>query len=586
MKREDMQGRVKQGECRMSTQYRSLGSSLGSLHVGGGVQSWVLAGALVALASGIGEVRLVGAAEDRAKGGRPGRVFAVGPSQPLKSLAEVPWSQLGPGDVVRIHWRREPYRERILIHTSGTRRRPIRIEGVRGPQGQRPVIDGRGARILPRQAAAYGSHDPMQALALILIYNKDYKQKPAHIVIRGLHLRNARKDFFFTDRQGRRVAYADGAAGIRVQAGDDIRIIDNEIERCGNGIFSMCQVYNEAALTRDLLIEANHIHHNGQEKSYLQHGVYLQAIGVTCQYNRFGPNIAGSLGASLKDRSAGTVIRYNWFDGGAMRVLDLVEVEDCAPWFLESAYREYLEAGAAEDGPGTGRLEEVRAIESQYRKTFVYGNLIRHVGSQSPGSNLIHYGYDNDPSCARKGTLFFYHNTLVLLNDRSDSWRIRLFDVYPYDEQKGEPASETVQVLNNIIFLRSETAGAEASYFCWGRGSGTILLGVNALAGEWKTQEALLECYPDPVKPEIRGTDRVITLPRPPVDLETLALRPDPLVVGRAGSLPILVAERYPVRRQYRWHRQSAARPHTRDLGALAWAPREPEPYEGMNRRD
>ena len=534
--------------------------------IGGQYRGWLPASAAALMAG----VILGGSGGEAAAGRLGGHVYSVGPSQALKSLSEVPWSRLGPGDTVRIHWRRAPYREKILIHTSGTRDDPIRIEGVRGPQGQRPIIDGRGAAVIASQAEAYGGYEPMQALALILVYHRDYEQKPAHIVITGLHLRHAQKSFSFIDRRGRQVRYADGAAAIRIQAGDDIRIIDNEIEGCGNGIFSMCQVYNEASLTRDLLIEGNHIHGNGQKGSYLQHAVYLQAIGVICQYNRFGPNCSGSQGVTLKDRSAGTVIRYNWFDSGAMRVLDLVEVEDCAPWFLETAYREYLKAGSLEDGPGPDRLEEVRAIESRYRKTFVYGNLIRHIGSRSPGSSLIHYGYDNDPAYARRGTLFFYHNTLVLLNDRSDSWRIRLFDIYPYDERAGKPASETVQALNNIVYLQSETAGAKASYFCWGRGSGTIRLRANALAGTWKSKEALLECYPDPLRPRIEGTQDVIALPQPPVDLETLAPRPVHSIARRAAPLPQLAAERHPPKNEYQRHQRSANRLDARDLGALA----------------
>ncbi|NOX54089.1 MAG: hypothetical protein GXP27_06545 [Planctomycetes bacterium] len=509
-------------------------------------------------------------AGESANGTREGRVFAVGPRQPLKSLSAVPWSGLGPGDVVRIHWRPEPYREKILIHTRGTVDRPIRIVGVRGPRGERPVIDGSDAATIAGQAQAYGSYEPMQALALILIYDHDYHRKPAHIVIEGLHLRNARREFSFVDCNGRRTRYADGAAGIRIQAADDVRIIDNEIENCGNGIFTMCQGYNESSLTRDLLIEGNSIHHNGQRDSYLEHGVYLQAIGVTCQFNRFGPNAVGAQGVSLKDRSAATVIRYNWFDSGAMRVLDLVEVEDCAPWFLESAYRHYLEAGNLEEGPGPYRLREVRAVEARYRKTHVYGNLIRHIGSRTPGSNLIHYGYDNDPAYARGGTLYFYHNTLVLLNDRRDSWRLRLFDVYPQDEAAGTPAKEKVYALNNIIYVASETPGAEPSYFCWGRQSGTIVLGVNAVGGEWRTRAALLECYSGPMKPEVRGQKNIISLSRPPVDFRTLAPRPVAAIANRAEPLPAEIARSHPVLYQYQRHQKRASRPRATDLGALS----------------
>ncbi len=500
-----------------------------------------------------------------------GRVYAVGPRQELPSLSAVPWNELEPGDVVRIHWRPEPYREKIVIGRSGTAKRPIRIVGVRGPNGQRPIIDGRDAMTIAGQSEAYGSHEPMQATALLLIYHPDFRQKPAHIEIRGLHLRNARRSFSFTDRRGRRTRYARGAAAIRIQAADDVRIIDNEIENCANGIFSMCQEYNEAALTRDLLIEGNDIHRNGERGSYLEHGVYLQAIGVTCQFNRFGPNLPGAEGATLKDRSAGTVIRFNWFESGGTRILDLVEVEDCAPWFLESAYRDYLRRPSLEDGPGPDRLDEVRAIESRYRKTYVYGNLIRHLGSRSPASNLIHYGYDNDPAYARQGDLYFYHNTLLVLNDRNDSWRVRLFDIYPYDETAGRPARERVHVLNNIIYVASETPGAEASYFCWGSGSGEILLGTNAVGGEWRTEVARSECYSGRLKPVVRGQRNILTLLHPPIDRNTLAPHRKEAISGRATPLPRHLIRSHPPCYEYQRDLQRKERPHTRDLGALTF---------------
>jgi len=208
-----------------------------------------------------------------------------------------------------------------------------------------------------------------------------------------------------------------------VQSGDNIVIRGNELENCGNGIFTMSQGYNEAHITRDLLIEGNYLHDNGQVGSYREHGLYIQAIGVVYQFNRFGPNAPGALGVSLKERAAGSVIRYNWFDSGNSRMLDIVEVEDAASWYIVDEYLKELGCNDVDNCPNidAGRLEKVKEADAAYRKTYVYGNFFRHFGSETEAGNILHYGSDNDPELSHNGTLYFYHNTVSILQDRSDS---------------------------------------------------------------------------------------------------------------------------------------------------------------------
>ena len=50
-----------------------------------------------------------------------------------------------PGDLVEIHWRSEPYREKFVLGRSGTEQAPIVIRGIAGPDGALPTIDGRNA---------------------------------------------------------------------------------------------------------------------------------------------------------------------------------------------------------------------------------------------------------------------------------------------------------------------------------------------------------------------------------------------------------------------------------------------------------
>src|SRR5262245_5968018 len=81
--------------------------------------------------------------------------YEVGTGLAYQSLGVVPWGQLAPGDTVNVHWRPEGYHELILLSSRGTEQAPIRVVGVAGPDGQKPVIDGAGATMSPTLRYAY-----------------------------------------------------------------------------------------------------------------------------------------------------------------------------------------------------------------------------------------------------------------------------------------------------------------------------------------------------------------------------------------------------------------------------------------------
>src|SRR5262249_30213304 len=136
--------------------------------------------------------------------------------------------------------------------------------------------------------------------------------------------------------------------------------------------------------SRDILVEACHLYDNGNPGSGQEHNAYTEAIGLTYQFNHFGPLRAHCAGNNLKDRSAGLVVRFNWIEGGD-KALDLVDGEDSAL---------------------------VRS-DPRYRQTLVYGNLLlKPNGGIHP--HIVHYGGDGPKlSTYRKGTLYFYNNTVV-----------------------------------------------------------------------------------------------------------------------------------------------------------------------------
>ncbi|MCF6300359.1 MAG: hypothetical protein L3J52_04465 [Proteobacteria bacterium] len=496
-----------------------------------------------------------------------GNDYPVGPGQSSLNISDVPWNSLGPGDTVRIYHKATPYQEKIIISTSGTEKNPIRICGVAGPAGERPILDGDGATNNPDDNDAYSTYAPMQGLAMILIYNRNFTTKSNNITIDGLHIKNAKNTFSYTRTDGSSSTYENGSACIRVQAGDNIIIRDNEIENCGNGIFTMSLGYNEAQLTRNILIEGNYIHGHGQNNSFLEHGVYIQAIKATYQYNRFGPMSAGAEGTTLKERVAGSVIRYNWFDAGrSARFLDLVEVQDARTWYIVSEYMDSLNGA----DPDPARLELVEEAESMYRESFVYANFFNHIGSVTNAGSMVHYGWDNEIALAREGTLYFYNNTISIQADRTDTWRFRLFDMR--NNFGGTPNSnETIEVFNNIFYHRNENVGANPAYLCMSNSGGTINFGVNWISS-YNQNENLVNCYSDDVnnEPTLNGLDNLIDGTNAPAPLDSFMQTINtPLVTGNAQVIPTIIDTEHPVNYQYIIHQNRQSRLSVTNLGAM-----------------
>jgi hypothetical protein len=302
--------------------------------------------------------------------------YTVGPGQTFATVGEVPWDGLLPGDNVLIYWRAEPYREKWVICARGTETQPITIRGIPGPNGELPVIDGQDA-VTPSNLE-YTNEE--RGVIKIGSANVPSDVLPAYIVLEGLDVRSARPPYSFTAADGSSLAYADNAASIYVEKAEHLTIRRCAIHDSGNGLF--IGVFGGA--TQEVLVEANHVYDNGNEGSIYEHNSYTAALGITFQYNHYGPLRAGCSGNNLKDRSAGTLVRFNWIEAGN-RQLDLVD---------------------GEDSPNV-------VSDPRYGTTFVYGNvLVEH--EDAGNSQILHYGGDSDnESIYRKGTLYFYNNTVV-----------------------------------------------------------------------------------------------------------------------------------------------------------------------------
>lgn len=319
-------------------------------------------------------------------------------------LHTVPWLSLQAGDVVNIYYRTEPYRTRVALRAQGSASQPVVINGVTDANCNRPVISGTGATNAADQASGY--HSGSDGLGNILIFwgSGHYAQKPRFITIQNL-------------------AITGGTTGIYAVTVDDLVVQNTQISDVnGWGVFVNSKNGTDVETSYRVTIRNNRIFNNGVSGSWLYHNLYIQAYRALYEGNYIGQLRVGAQGSSLKDRSSGTIIRYNHIVA-ALRALDLVETEDNM---------------------------SIVGADPQYPNAWVYGNLIvnDHTLPASASTSLIHWGYDNTPANARRGTLYFYNNTVVSVNS-SDNW-FALFD--QESSNSSTDPHNTVELRNNIIW--------------------------------------------------------------------------------------------------------------------------------------
>jgi hypothetical protein len=331
--------------------------------------------------------------------------YEVGPGKTYANVGDVPWESLQPGDTVLIYWRPTPYKEKWVICRQGTASAPITVRGVAGTGGELPVIDGNGATTRP--VLNYWNEN--RAVIKIGGANVPADTTPKYITIENLDIRSARPPYTYTSASGATQGYVDSASSIYVEKGENITVRNCVIHDSANGFFVAS---SDALASRDILVEGNYIYDNGVSNSLFQHNNYTAAIGITFQFNRFGPLRTGCPGNNLKDRSAGLVVRYNWIEGGN-RQLDLVDGEDSV----------------------------LIRNDPRYHETHVYGNIL--IEPDAAGNRqMTHYGGDSGTTANyRKGLLYFYQNTLV--STRTD--RTTLFRL--------STSEERCDARNNIFYV-------------------------------------------------------------------------------------------------------------------------------------
>jgi len=328
------------------------------------------------------------------------------------------------GDIVQIHWRSTPYAAKIFLRAQGTAENPVIVRGIPNAGGDLPILTAKDA-ITDAQFVDYFSALYTEDLAMFLIHrgpNDSWATyKPKHIIFEYLEFIGTRPENTFTDQFGNIRNYSTFGTAICGIVCENLTIRHCKIHDNSQGIFTNTNGATENSISRNLLIEYNEIWGNGNVGDDKHHNIYAQAAGTIIQYNRIGKLIAGALGSSLKDRSSGTVIRYNNI-AASLRAIDLVESEE--GW-------------------------QILMQEPNYHNVYVYGNIITNDLTSSPYStSMIHFG-GFSPVSAKRGTLFFYHNTVYIKGNESDTWHVKLFDVYDDNDLSTQEGS--IEMYNNII---------------------------------------------------------------------------------------------------------------------------------------
>ena len=400
--------------------------------------------------------------------------YHVGPTERYTTIGAVPWYKLAPGDTVFIHYQPTPYYEKFLISTRGTPAKWIRVVGVPGPNGELPVISGKNATTSSNMRyhwpAASGS-SAIQNLGVVQIAAGAGERAPlpAYIEIANLRIEDGFSTNQFTAEDGRRASYDGFAACIYARSVQHLLVRENVLTGCGQGFYNWTGSGDKwwDGLQVDTVVRGNYFYDNGNPGSYREHQSYTESDGVTYEYNRFGPMRPGAMGSQLKDRSTGTVIRYNYIERSPSGwMMDLVEPENG-----------YDALGA----------------KPTYNQTFVYGNVLISAGFAKVAPNMVHWNEDHQLGRGRAvrpaNRLFFYHNTVLVVADRSDFREFHVFNTTwgGYDCAPAAPAG-VIDVRNNIFAAIARTASGRPAVTRFAYCAHTNLaFGSNWVSPDWQT---------------------------------------------------------------------------------------------------
>jgi len=356
-----------------------------------------------------------------------GRVYEIGPARAYKAIQSVPMDTMRAGSTVRIHnddttgLSPTTYHEYFQIKSrNGTASQPLRMVGCPDSLGNLPIVDGSHATgaswVSTSAAAGYGIASVWLGAAPYAYYQSGNPQSQ-YIIIEGLHLVHAGPSYTYTPPAGgAAVAWVNGASCINVRAGANLVFAGNDVDTCSDGIFSDFNANNAwGGNVLWSLWEGNHVHGSGVHGQAGTHQAYLQGWGQVLQFNRFDLMTSGAQGGNVKLRGIGEIVRYNYIGDGALRQIDMVEIQD-APQY--ETFEGYLSTAGQSNcnfsfwclGDTMG-ANILTAWQEAFHQTYIYGN----ISTTSTAAYEVHFGGDVGATgmSNRLGYLYFYNNTFV-----------------------------------------------------------------------------------------------------------------------------------------------------------------------------
>jgi VCBS repeat-containing protein len=322
--------------------------------------------------------------------------FRVGPGMEYTSLNDVPWNSLIPGDTVFIYYRGTAYAEPIQLQWArGDQNRWIRVIGVPGPNGERPIITGKNA-VFPSnfttQTEYYGG-----IIGIGPISTAVRGWKPGYIHIHGLEIREVRSWNTRTLRDGTTSNWSGFDAGIYGRGINYLTVSGCKFEDCGQGSFLNSTPfdgvhYRWTSQNIHYLFNYFNICGNPNLNDH-EHTIYHEGIAMCYEYNWFDPRYPNSTGLQMKERSAGIIYRYNVMDGGNYSMIAFQD-PDSDPAELTGVYDIY----------GSRMVDNV----------YMYGNLflIRDATNNFP-SGPVAWGAGIGGTNTRAGNIYFYNNVTL-----------------------------------------------------------------------------------------------------------------------------------------------------------------------------
>lgn len=343
------------------------------------------------------------------------RIDVGGGNNDLTDLSTLDPGTLTPGSVVNVFHRPTAYQTKLVITQDGTETNPIIFNGVTDANGNRPHIDFNGATTAnmidgsAQWVAPYGGW--------VFTYTRDggtFADPTEWVEIRNFRFTGANQN----NTSDGATAYNKGAAALRFNEADNIKLIGNIFEDNGNGVY----VHAGNRANNNFTVSGNKFVGNGVVSSFTEHNFYFQVTGTVpfsniVEGNYFGPLRDGAIGtSSMKHRGTDLVFRYNTVICEE-RCLDLVELQDA---LVSHVYDTFT----------------TQEILDRYRTSYVYGNqfIANDVAGHTAGY-LIHIGMDTGTANADdqlfnsgSGTgqvmargyqspVYFYHNSIYLRSD-------------------------------------------------------------------------------------------------------------------------------------------------------------------------